>query len=245
MKPIYSEVINGKTCPVCGKHFAVIWTRQWAYRRPGRNTGSERFFGSWKCLREFDKTKGVQKMGAKRIFTKEQEAEAVRIALDGGSPLEFLEQCGGTNPAQKWYDIKNKLKETDPETWAKLPAKLPAKNRKTVETPEGEYSVAGAMANMKDAAEEFFSGVMGHKVTISAPETPETPRICRPVNYDGMTVREVEGLFGRYRRSDVNEKTYIDYEPVESLDVMSYTVEQWRSFREETEHAARILGVEL
>ena len=71
------------------------------------------------------------------------------------------------------------------------------------------------------------------------------PKITQPVSYDGMVIREVEGLFGRYRRSDISGKIYIDFEPAESLDVLSYTVEQWKTFRKEQEKAVAVLGVEL
>ena len=63
--------------------------------------------------------------------------------------------------------------------------------------------------------------------------------------YDNMTVREVEGEFGRYRRSDIRGTTYIDFESTDRLDTISLTVDQWRAFRAETERAAAILGVEL
>lgn len=70
-------------------------------------------------------------------------------------------------------------------------------------------------------------------------------KITEPVVYDGLIVREVEGNFGRYRRSDVGGATYIDFESGDGLDTLSLTVDQWRSFREENAKAAKVLGVEL
>jgi hypothetical protein len=234
-----------KECPECGKWFPVLYPHLWTYKKL-YGGGNYRYWCTWKCFRAMERKGEEKRVGHKRIFTKEQESEAVRIALDGGNPLPYLEECGGSAPAQKWYEIKAKLKDTDPDTYAKLPDKLPRKDSKSVETPEGEFTAAGAMAGAKAAADEFFGKCKDMGLKIEVPETPaDVPKIRKPVNYDGMTVREVEGVFGRYRRSDVNEKTYIDFEPVESLDVMSYTIEQWRSFRKEMEHAAQILGVEL
>ena len=60
-----------------------------------------------------------------------------------------------------------------------------------------------------------------------------------------MLVREVEGLFGRYRRSDVGQAIYIDLEFTDCCDVISNTVGQWRSFIDELNKAANILGVEI
>ena len=73
----------------------------------------------------------------------------------------------------------------------------------------------------------------------------QEPKITAPVGYDGFTVREVEGSFARYRRSDVSEKTYVDVEIADGCDTLSYTVEQWRSIRKEFQRAAVILGVEI
>ena len=78
-------------------------------------------------------------------------------------------------------------------------------------------------------------------------ETPESaePKLLLPATYDGMVIREVEGLFGRYRYTDIGSAEYIAYENSEGLDTLSMTVDQWRKFREEQDKAARILGVEL
>ena len=87
---------------------------------------------------------------------------------------------------------------------------------------------------------------------VKAPETvrvankSEKPKkITEPVMYDGLIVREVEGNFWRYRRSDIGGATYIDFESADGLDTLSLTVDQWRSFREENTKAAKVLGVEL
>jgi len=165
----------------------------------------------------------------------EQEKEAVRLALIGGDPLRYIESLGISYAANKWSEIKAKVKDSDPETYAKLPARLPRKDaRKKPETPEAG-TVADAMQGMKDAVETFLGPI----------ETPEKPKITKPVVYDDMTVREVEGNFGRYRRSDVSGSTYIDFEVNDGADTLSYTIDQWRSLRKEQERAAMILGVDL
>ena len=73
----------------------------------------------------------------------------------------------------------------------------------------------------------------------------QEPKITKPVGYDGFTVREVEGDFARYRRSDVSEKTYVDVEIADGCDTLSYTVEQWRNIKREFSRAAVILVVEI
>ena len=79
-------------------------------------------------------------------------------------------------------------------------------------------------------------------------ETPESaePKALLPATYDGMVIREVEGLFGRYRYSgDLGRAEYIDFENADGMDTLSLTVDQWKKFREEQVKAALILGVEL
>lgn len=219
------------TCPECGKERDILHPDEWTYKR--REGPRVKYFCSYTCVRAYDNKKGEKKVG-KRIITKEQEQEAVRIALDGGDPLSFLQEHGINNPAQKWYDIKEAVKDTDPEIYAQLPNRIQRKAK--------QPTLADAMTGMQNAADQFFGKCkdMGLKV-----ETPEQPKISQPVNYDGMTVREIEGLFGRYRRTDVGAKIYIDFEFTDETDVVSFTVDQWRAFRKEQENAFAILGVAL
>ena len=232
------DELNGdKKCPMCGKAFFVPFPSMWTYAR--REGPSIKYFHSYSCVRAYDKQKGEKKVG-KRKITKDQEREAVRIALAGGDPLTFLEECGINNPAQKWYDIKYAVKDSDPETYAKLPMRIQRKD--AVKVDKTEVTLADAMTGMQNAADQFFGKCKDMGVKI---ETPEQPKITQPVNYDGMMVREVEGLFARYRRSDVSGQTYIDVEIIDGTDTLSYTIDQWRSFRKEHNRAAMILGVEL
>ena len=86
----------------------------------------------------------------------------------------------------------------------------------------------------------------GRIEVVETPEKPVLPQVKLPVTYDGMVIREVEGLFGRYRYSgDLGRSEYIDFENADGVDTLSLTVEQWRRFREEQVKAAAILGVEL
>ena len=62
--------------------------------------------------------KGAPEM---RKITLADKKKAVDIALKGGNPLVFLKECGSKNPSAAWYVIKQTLKETDPETYERLP----------------------------------------------------------------------------------------------------------------------------
>lgn len=236
--------MTGK-CPNCHKDFTILYPQMWAYKR------NSDYFCSWKCLRATDKEKGVENgFMEKARMNKDQQKKAVEIALAGGNPLRFLEECGSKNAPAAWYMIKQKVKETDPETYEKLPKRI---QRKDSAPP---VSLADAMTGMQNAADMFFGACedAGLRLNAETPEAPKVvtvtkveavPEITRPVVYDGMTVREIEGGFGRYRRSDVNGSIYIDFEYTEGADVMSLTVKQWRSFLAEMDNAAKILGVTL
>ena len=227
-------------CPVCDKRFEVLWPHMWAYK-----IGSQSVC-SWKCIRENEKQKeGVKEVSGKSKVPVEAKKKAIQAALDGNDPYEYLKPYT-ENPKAMWTYIKTMVKQKDPELYAKIPDLRDLKKVKQkwqdaiAQVPEP--TLGDAMTGMKEAADEFF-GVceeMGVKT-----DTPEEPKICQPIVYDGMTVREVEGGFGRYRRSDVHGSIYVDFEYTDGCDTISLTVEQWRGFRKELERAAAILGVEL
>lgn len=242
------------SCPVCGKEYDILYPDKWTYKR--RRTGEHMFYlCSWSCLRKFDEAKESVIQVKRKTVTLEQKKKAVDIALAGGNPLTFLAECGSANPGNMWWTIKQNLKEVDPEKYEKLPKRLnsgektvpgipidlieaPAMPQKAETPEEPEATLADAMKGMKDAADEFFGTCEEMGLTLEKAKKDATP-----VKYDNMTVREIEGVFGRYRRSDVNGITYIDFECDDGLDILSLTVNQWIQFREEQEKAFAILGV--
>lgn len=169
-------------------------------------------------------TKGTCDMYKARA-TKEQWQQAIEMAINGQAPFEFLQECGYKDPTSAWAAYRARLKQQDPELLAKIP----------------KFTKSGRQRNVEKKATkiaEVFAEVD------KAPAKPE-PKITQPLSYDNMTVREVEGLFGRYRYSGVGSAVYVDFENSEGLDVISLTVDQWRRFREEQTKAFMILGVEL
>lgn len=176
--------------------------------------------------------------------TLEHKKKAVEIALEGGDPLKYLKDHGAGNAPAMWYTIKQHLKEADPEKFSRLPdMRVNGNNRKKAETEKADApTLADAMTGMKDAADKFFGACdeMGLKM-----DKPKQQKITQPVNYDGFSVRAVEGKFGSYHSQEINGKQWIDYENKEGADELSMTVDQWRGFLEEVRNAARVLGVEL
>ena len=212
----------------------------------------------WLGRKPYEYTDGKPRKKGRVVYMKhakvtlEQKKKAVEIALAGGDPLKYLKDHGAGNAPAMWYTIKENLKVREPETYRKLPdLRVKWNNRKNPETvvKDGvdyekaeEPTLADAMKGMNDAAEEFFGACedMGLKTS-----TQEKPKITKPVNYDGFSVRAVEGKFGSYHFQEINGKQWIDYENRDGSDELSMTVETWRGFLEEVRNAARVLGVEL
>ena len=224
-------------CPVCQKKFCVLWPTQWALKVKGQ------YYCSWMCLRADEK--GMkEELGATRV-PDEAKKKAIQAALNGENPYEFLKPYT-KNPSAMWTSIKTMVRKKNPELYAKIPdlrdlKKVKQKLEEAI-SQVPEVSAADAMAACQDAAEEFFGKCedMGLKI-----EAPEEPKICRPVNYDGMMVRAVEGDFGSYHFQEINGKQWIDYDDKELANQLSMTVEQWKGFLKEIYHAAQILGVTL
>ena len=178
-------------------------------------------------------------MGAPKKFTKQMEQEAVRIALEGRNPLQYLEKCGSMNPQQKWYEIKQKVKESDPETWAKLPKRIQRKDAvKPVETPEGEYSAADedpvkGPVTPDELYERFDKFVEVKDV--------QAPKITKPVSYDGYDVTAIRhpALGEFYYDRKFNS---IDWRTEEG-DEISMAPALWRELIEELPKIMDILGV--
>lgn len=200
-------------CPVCGKAFYVQWPQLWRYKEGGV------FICTWKCLRK---------------IRKDQE-EMERMKKDG-------------TPAKK--PGRKKTVQDLPVVKLSSPIKIETEEPDKVEANGPEVSLADAMTGMKDAADEFFGKCedMGIRINNSDSdvvevEVPTEAEISKPVNYDGFTIRAIQGTFGRYSYSQTRS-AYIDFEDNDGNE-MSMTVEQWRWFLRELHHAAHVLGVNL
>jgi hypothetical protein len=176
------------------------------------------------------------------ILNEEQRKHAVEIALSGGDPRPFLTDCGSKCPEKLWSSIKARVRENDPETFKKLPAKIRGAK------PGPKPKTAGeAMEAVMETADNFFSlcEEMGLTLGKDEPdqiETPETPKRA-PLQYDGYTVCCVESkTFGRFFWD--RDHNHLDWTTAEGEEV-SFTPTGWRKFLEEIPKVAAILGVEL
>jgi hypothetical protein len=226
-----------KTCAQCGREFGVSYPDQWAYK-----TGAARkkFFCSWSCLRQAE-TEGTINMTK---LTLDDKKHAVKIALDGGNPLEYIRMCGVKNAAESWMKIKNDLKLKDPETWEKLPKRLP-QVKKEEAVPDPATMVQGSVRPVITKMSLEETGVTVKDITPKEIQKHMKPEVLdRPVLYSGFVVTAVEGEYGRYFHDKTSMGDYIDYESKDG-DELSMTIDQWRAFLKELHHAAVVLGVKL
>ena len=209
-------------CPVCHKTFIVPNKRSWAYKRMSQ------LICSWTCLRALEMKKGEDK-GMRAKVPEEVKQEAIRVAIAGGNPIEALEPYT-RNPKAMWWAIKAKVKETDPETYAKLPdlrnMRKPVKEEKTV-------TAADAMAACQDAADTFFGqcrdmGLLKDQPAESEPE----------MEYKVTGIRTELGNFQYYRKTG-----FIDWTPNDGNDTASLNLDEWRQFINDWPKVLKVLGV--
>ena len=98
-------------CPVCRKEFEILHPPLWRYKI------NNEYVCSWGCRRKGE-DKGVET--TKREVPQTAKDEAVRIAIEGGDPIEYLGKYS-VNPRGMWTYIRSVLKDKDPETFAKIP----------------------------------------------------------------------------------------------------------------------------
>ena len=55
-------------------------------------------------------------------LTREEKEKAVELAIAGKDPIGYLKECGCKNPWASWAYIKQTLKKSKPELYAKLPS---------------------------------------------------------------------------------------------------------------------------
>lgn len=249
-------------CATCGKKTVILYPEKWVYKRTPRN--GIKHFCSWGCMRKFDKGE-IDNMKDEKTAKRNQRnrlelgQKVMELLAAGQSPIPFLKEIGYANPQMAYADIKKACIKADPSLADKFPESIRGL-KKPVETPEGNATVVatkepprpiagGEWEKMETPEGPKIGGLcppVAYQDEITAwKDGKPVERIAQPVKVDGMTVRELEGDFGRYRYTAVAGNEYIDYECPEGLDTISLSVKQWKNFRAEQAKAARILGVEL
>ena len=200
------------------------------------------------------KPKKEEKRGMTSMaLTNEQRLHAAQIAIDGGDPRPYLEECGILNTTGTWWTVKEWMKKNYPEMADKIPKKLePADEYLKVKPDKGipKETPEKIMGKDKDEFEKMPTVNVDGPLRIETPEAnkveivevPEKPKITKPLMHSGKKAIGWEGDFGTYIYDQ--RHGYIDYEGNDG-DEISLTVEGWKNWLIEVREVAQLLGVEL
>ena len=200
-------------CPVCKKEFEILHPQMWRYK-----INSE-YVCSWGCLRKGE-TKGVEQV--KREIPQEAKKEAVRIAIEGGDPIEYLGKYS-VNPAGMWTYIRSVVKKTDPETFAKIPNLRENPPKKSLQVEEKPKKPAKAPAD---------------KPKQDTPKKAEEPISQPDVQILKLESRKT-GI--KYSLSDDRQRMVMEG----GLNLLNVSIEKLPDFLQELPPICRQLGVKV
>ena len=109
-----------RVCPVCGKHFDVLYKELWAYKKP-RTKGGYDFYCTWKCLREDE---AIRKMKPKPVPEKRENKdrlaalkELMAAVKDGRDVYDYLKGMGYADPKDTLRKLRITAKKDAPEIY--------------------------------------------------------------------------------------------------------------------------------
>ncbi len=173
-------------------------------------------------LNELGRKPGKFNGGIKTMkrMTLEFKKELIQFAIDGGDPLVKIRAAGFKDAAGVWYSVKKKLKETDPETYAKIPARVYKREAKPRQKEQKTDTV---------------------KVSEPVEDKP-AQKITKPLCHSGLKAIGWGGEFGKYIYDEKNG--FLDVDMADG-DLISMKVEEWQRFLKELRDAAALMGVML
>ena len=230
-------------CPICGKFTVAHWPEFWVYRMGDTMFCSENCY----CVELFRETRSKDKVNfvkrrhyimSHKIITDEVKQEAYRIALEGGDPRPYLRSVGTKCPNDTWQRIRKELKDEDPETYERLPKRIPfnKKNAAKPETPE-------QLPAVKLTGPVRIETPEGKKLMdIDVPEAPKAVlKPGKPLTYEGNKVCCVRNDYGQFFWDCDHNR--LDWTTAEGEEV-SFTPQGWNAFLNEVfPTVCKILGV--
>lgn len=237
-------------CPICGKLTCAHWPQHWVYRRGPTYYCSDPcmyvdIVRDLKLMNEVKKRRKEAKAMNGKI-TLEMKKKAVEIAINGESPLPYLKRCGAKNPSASWQYIKQTLQKKDPETFAKLPEKLPASDR-TAEKAEEQIPIRDggtySSVNMAETPEDGFTEAeieqikQGFIPPVTQPE--KRPKPGKKIDYEVAAIR-VPNLGEFYFDRKFNS---VDWRTAGG-DEVSLGPAWWLDLMEQLPQILKVLGVD-
>lgn len=107
-----------RVCPVCGKHFEVLYKELWAYKKP-RTKGGYDFYCTWKCLREAETNKKPKLEPQKRENKERLQVlvELMAAVKDGRDAYDYLHGMGYADPKDTLRRLRITAKKDAPEIY--------------------------------------------------------------------------------------------------------------------------------
>lgn len=241
------------TCRICGKRFVVTWPQHWVYRR------KDVFLCSEDCMIVYDtqqtrkangfgpkKTRGAEEDMAGKLTQKQRE-EVVEIAIQGGSPIEYLKKCGIGNPWASWDWIKKSLAKKDPEKYAKLaagdaqkkPEVITVERVPAVEIPEQQIQPLGLQFEIPEKPSQplILQGGVDYQMKVDEMEA-EAAELFKIIG--------VETSLGSYARGNVSRNVIYFRRAIDESDVIEVAMveDDWRQLARELPKVLKTLGVD-
>ena len=114
-----------RVCPVCGKHFDVLYKELWAYKKP-RTKGGYDFYCTWKCLRaaETNKTKKLEPVPVPEKRENKDRTAVLKDLMDaikdGQDAYDYLQDMGYTDPKDTLRRLRILAKKEEPEIYQRM-----------------------------------------------------------------------------------------------------------------------------
>lgn len=135
------------------------------------------FQREWLGRKPYEYTDGKPKKGEDKMdrirLTDEEKLKAAELAISGGGVYPYLESLGAKNPSGMWRNIKGWIQKNDPELFAKIPG----------------YLTPGPKVDKGMPKQLQLEGGVNYELAVA--ETPEAPKITKPVNYSGFDVSAI------------------------------------------------------
>ena len=233
-----------KKCRICGKEFDVLWPELWRYKRVEPPHG-EKFFCSWKCLREYDTAKEAKKeKGVKEAMEerkertgKEEMLKRVLAAVEEGhEPIEYLRSLGYKQAAETYRTLRMWAREHNPGAWKQLPTPRRGKREKK----EEEGHVKGAEEQVE------------RRPAVTAEDTEEIRRQLRDQEKRFKDEKwrkplEAASLKSRVLKADYSfnseDRQMVIRGPGLAMNMIVMTAEEWRHLSAEILVALKQLGM--
>lgn len=204
-------------------------------------------------LWEKRKEKGMENIKKSRIkMTPEVKMKAVQIAIDGGDPRPYLgNEIGMADPQSCWWKIREELRTMDPDTYDKLPPRLP-NNSAWKDHSDIFHNKRPPKVDKGMPKKLQLEG--GQNYELSVAETPEAPKaeelaqkaeITKPLKFGGCevtAVRDTEFNIGEFYYD--HKYDIIDWR-TPGRDEVGMTPEGWQNLARRLPELLGVLGVQV